>query len=221
MSAPTRVAAAISDAMRAWEDMVGPSDVEAMQAAERSEACERRLRRLKASGAYESLERKVRAAIVADSGLRDTNSLGTVKVWRSRRDLARMLVINGNHGCGKSSAAGWAIAATDDQSVWVNVLDLERVFAAQFGDEVKQQERIVNARLLVIDDIGYEKSREAMCQTLYYILERRKQRDTIGTSNLSRERWFERYNEPRLVSRFREQAVFFTDLGPDLRGGGR
>jgi DNA replication protein DnaC len=130
-------------------------------------------------------------------------------------------VLTGGQGCGKSVAAAWAVATHEDPTVWVHALELERVFAAQFGDEIKQQERVCGARLLVLDDIGIEKDPAAMCQTLYRLLEARRQRRTIVTTNLSEAKWLERYCEPRLVSRFRELAVFFVDRGLDLRGGGR
>jgi len=185
---------------------------------ERAERRDRRRERLKAAGV--ELARSVHDAVVADSGLKETVSLGAVRRWWARRD-PQMLVLNGGQGCGKSVAAAWAVATHEDSTVWVHALDLERIFAAQFGDEIKLQDRICSARLLVLDDIGIEKDPAPMCQTLYKILEKRKQRRTIVTTNLGEEAWFERYSETRLVSRFRELAVFFVDRGPDLRGGGR
>jgi hypothetical protein len=145
-------------------------------------------------------------------------SLVAVQRWMCRNDLPPCLILVGRHGAGKSVAAAWAAANYEGPSTWTSGPELVRVFAANFdGDDRKTQKRIAKARLSVIDDVGTEIDAVRMCATLVEVLEQRKRRKTIITTNLSDVAWRERYADQRLHSRLRE-AVFVADNGPDLRG---
>ena len=220
MSEPTKLGEGLSEALARFEQVI--FDPERMAENERlakehqeSEARSRRRQRLEAVGI--ELERNLHRQVVYDRDLKPTRSLSAVRGWLPRRDYP-MLVLNGNRGCGKSGAAAYAIANWDQSAHWISAADVIRVFSGHFGDALKRQETMKRARLLVLDDVGTEGDASRMCSALVELLDERKQRKTIVTTNLNKEAWLIRYADDRLHSRLKESAAFIGDAGPDLRG---
>jgi DNA replication protein DnaC len=180
---------------------------------------QRRADRLEALGI--ELERKTHGSVVANAGLDLPRPSGTsiraVQRWLWRNDLKPTLVLVGGRGCGKSVAAAWAVANFAGSACWYSASDIMRIFASNFGDALKFQERVKLARLSVLDDVATEPDRARMCAALIEILEKRKQRKTIITTNLGLADWVTRYPDERLHSRLKD-AYFVVDDGPDLRG---
>jgi DNA replication protein DnaC len=218
---PTRLGQSLSEALDRLEHAIfDPTRLAENErlAKEHQEADlrDRRRERLEALGI--ELEKSTHRQIVADSGLKDTTSLVAVKRWLTSQHDWPMAVLSGNRGCGKSVAAAYVVANWDRSAAWSSAPDLIRVFSGNFGDQLKRQEVLKKARLLVLDDIGTEGDATRMCAALVELLDERKQRKTLITTNLNKTAFFERYADERLHSRIRELAGFVGDKGPDLRG---
>lgn len=152
--------------------------------------------------------------IVKDK-LEDTQSLRLVRGWLKGK--APFLVLLGPAGRGKTVACAWAIAGVNGR--YVTAKKLERMFLAQYGAILDEQDRLMWSRgLLVIDDVGIELKRDEFISSLYEVVNARQGggRRTIITSNLSRKEFKQKYNDARLLSRLK-RAEFGTDAGPDMR----
>lgn len=121
----------------------------------------------------------------------------------------------GTVGCGKTMAG--IIALSLRTGYYVTARRLERVFSANFGPDRKEQERLVDCKFLVVDDLGTERDLTTFAGVFYEVVDLRQGhgRSTIFTSNLDKKQFFERYNDPRLERRLK-RAIFITDTGPDL-----
>lgn len=229
MSEPSRGLGRLGDAIRNLLATVPIDEAKVAEIERDNQAAaqveNRRLRRERLRRLDIQLDRSIYSKIVSDVSYREGMSMVAVKRWLHRDDLKPTLVLVGGTGCGKSAAASWAIASWERSSYWVSGPDLVQIFAATYGDEVREQKKIKKTELLVIDDpsTGGNPARE--CAILIDILNSRKQRRTIITDNLayasrdeSKETWCARYGDPRLHSRLNQQAVFVYDDGPDLRG---
>lgn len=220
-SEPTNLGAELAAALAKLEHvLVDPEVAEehARQVREFELTETRRRRRERLESVEVELPYLAHKAVVDDAGLANGTSLEAVRRWLPRRDLPAMLVLSGTHGCGKTVACAWAVASTADSVAWSNALDLERTFAASFGPDATEQQRIRKARLTVLDDLGTEKDPAKMATTLFEIIESRKQRKTLVTTNMSKEKWLARYADVRLHSRYKESLIFVSDRGPDMRG---
>lgn len=200
---------------------------------EASELQGRRLRRERLMRVELELERKIHAAVIESPDLKphpkslgERSSLRFVQRWMAREDLPPCLVLVGKHGVGKSVSAAWAVANHPGPAAWYSATDIVRHFGGFNDDDKRCQRRIRYAKLLVIDDVAFEPDSQKMCTALVEILEKRKQRRTIITTNLVQksdpgcDSWEVRYPDDRLHSRLKESAVFVADNGPDLRGMG-
>lgn len=220
-SGPTRLGSNLSEALDRLEHAIfDPSRVEENErlAREHHESEQRSLRRERLDALGIELEKNTHRQVVANVGLKDTTSLVAVKRWLTSQNNWPMAVLTGNRGCGKSVAAAYVVANWDRSAAWSSAPDLLRVFSGNFGDVLKRQDTLKHARLLVLDDIGTEGDAARMCATLIELLDERKQRKTLITTNLSKAAFLERYADERLHSRLRELAGFVGDKGPDLRG---
>jgi len=146
-------------------------------------------------------------------------SLEAVQRWLRRPDVRPWLFLSGRPGCGKSVSAAWALANGPSFGLWFSAQALARAFSASFGPHADMQERALCADLLVIDDLGTEPHPERFAPSLVRILEARKNTDyrTLVTTNLSELELRRRYSDPRILSRFGQQAHVISDPGPDLR----
>ena len=221
MSEPTKLGEGLSEALARFErtifdeSRVAENERLAKEHQE-AEARARRRERLEALGI--ELEHKLHRRVTSDQDLKSTVSLIAVKRWLPRRDVPPMLVLHGKGGCGKSAAAAYAVANWEQSACWSSAADLIRTFSGNFGDVLKRQEALKRSRLLVLDDVGTEVDAVRMCAALIELLDERKQRKTIVTTNLNREAWLARYPDERFHSRLKESAAFVGDKGPDLRG---
>jgi len=225
MSNPTSMHRALADLIAGYEKHLVDPEVandHERQVRESEAADERRRRRERLAEFDLELPYEAHQRIVRDENLLDRTSLVAVRRWLPRRDVPPMLVISGESGCGKTFAAAWAVANTQDSVTWTHAQDLERIFAVRFDRDstnglTKPQRRILLARLTVLEDIGTEKDAAEMTSTLLRILESRKQRKTLITTNMSKEAYFARFNDSRLHSRYKESLAFVYDKGGDLR----
>jgi DNA replication protein DnaC len=218
---PERGQARLRDLLANLENLIVDDDRAAeheriVQEARAVEERQRRADRLAAQNI--ELEHRTHRAVIMDTGLEQRTSIRAVQKWLVRPDLKPMLILVGEHGCGKSVAAAWAVANFPDSTCWYSAKELERVFASDFGEKEKKQKRVKFSKFSVLDDIGTEADPDRMCSTLIEILEARKQRKTLVTTNQSAESWIARYSDPRLHSRLRESAYFVADKGGDMRG---
>lgn len=204
-------------AQRAAED----AEIERVEAAGREQR-ERARRAAVLAREHVTLREDVEAAIVTGSELEPGVSLSMTRRWIARADMPPVLVLAGATGCGKSVAAAWALAELDGK--WRSADQLCRLFAADFGDQLDEQDAVTRCRLLVIDDLGTERDAARMIGVLRHLIENRqhsaRRHRTIITTNVDRNGFAARYGDERIASRFDEAAQIVTwvpDNGPDLR----
>jgi hypothetical protein len=125
-----------------------------------------------------------------------------------------ILVLSGHTGCGKSSAAAFALAGRT--GIWIHAPDLSRPpLDGDSGDD-----RMRYCGLLVLDDVGTEHSPSGYAaKRICSVLEHREgnRRPTIVTTNLTAEQFKAAYGE-RLASRLNGDPLGWQHVsGPDLR----
>jgi DNA replication protein DnaC len=134
---------------------------------------------------------------------------------------ADLLVLAGTPGVGKTVAACvWMDLARGKYEIssckWVQAGELARGYAY----EQEAFDSVAKSTALVIDDLGTEflDQKERYLCTLEEILSKRyaHERPTLLTTNLSPEKFKERYGE-RLVSRIHEDGAFIVCGGQDMR----
>jgi DNA replication protein DnaC len=155
--------------------------------------------------------------LLVEDKLQDTKCLQSVRAWLGAARTKPWLVLSGTVGRGKTMAAAWVL--TKHNGLYVGARELERVFAARYGDEVEGQRTYTDCGGLVIDDVGRERDADGMSAALLDLVDyRRGQRQsTILITNFSRKQFSERYPDERLQSRLSECALWIADAGPDLR----
>lgn len=99
---------------------------------------------------------------------------------------------------------------------------LQEIRAGIKSEEDKESEIIkshTEAKILVLDDIGVEKSSEYALQLLYIVLNNRYEnfKPTIFTSNLSMRELEEKYGDSRLISRIRSMCSYMRTGNENLR----
>lgn len=169
----------------------------------------------------------VRRAIIRGEGLRDTRALGIVQRWYTSKRAKPTLIAHGNAGCGKSSAAGWLVAACG--AVWLRAERARKAYVSNFGAELERLTEAIAQPLLVLEDVGTEQDEVSFGALLCEVLEQRKshRHRTLLTTNLTQAMWLKRYGDPRIVSRvgaedvITESVHWISVAGPDLRIVGR
>ena len=146
--------------------------------------------------------------------------------WLQRRD-GRDLYISGGVGSGKSRMAATIAfeAMRDGPAVaFIHAADLfDRLRQAEFkplGEEDPfRLERLARSRLMVIDDLGVEKSTEFTITRLLMLLEKRHWRSnpTIITSNLDLDELAKKFGDDRIPSRLVDWADLATIHATDYR----
>jgi DNA replication protein DnaC len=129
-----------------------------------------------------------------------------------------LLVLHGNAGCGKSSAAAWALLQRE--GLWVNAPDLSR---PPTEDEDASDRELATTPFLVIDDIGIEYSTDKKYaeSRINLALSKREASllPTVLTTNLSTEEFKNRYGD-RTASRLNGDPLGWqTVAGADMRMG--
>jgi DNA replication protein DnaC len=155
--------------------------------------------------------------VLVDGSITQTKMVATVRNWL---DTDRpWLTLCGTVGRGKTMAAAWALVERAGR--YVPARELERIFAARYGDELKEQEALISTRFVVVDDIGRERDAEGMTTALLELIDQRRRsgRRTIAITNLSKQEFLRRYQDARLHDRLNESATWGVDTGASMRGG--
>ncbi len=196
-------------------DVVAQADQ--LEAEARAQHLERRRNRLRAAGA---LDPEATAAAVEAIGHcpRVEGHPGSAAAAQAvelflTEQTARVLVLAGPTGRGKSFAATWALAEYHHAGVWLSAAEC-RVAG---WDELRP--KAAASKLLVVDDLGRE-STDWSARELGDLVELRFNRGhrTVITTNLTTRALFQRYGD-RVESRLsdaRFSRVAETP-GPDLR----
>lgn len=146
--------------------------------------------------------------------------------------LADSLYLTGDRGTGKTHNAAAMVKEimldkTPDHGRcgirWISAVDLLLEIRGSFRDGSEQSEDGIiedygECRLLILDDLGAEKTSEWSLQTLYTIIDRRyrEERQTIITSNLSLDELAAQVDD-RIASRLSELCRVVVLAGPDRR----
>lgn len=168
-----------------------------------------------------SFPEELEDALVSGGDLKQTKALQAVQRWLDAGDVPATLVLSGGTGCGKTVAAAWGLVRCGGR--WRTAQALCRLFAAQFGEQLEEQEGVVDCRLLVIDDLGTEHDAQRMGEVLLEVIDQRQNASrtrTIISTNLSRKDFAARYSSERIASRFAHPAgrvAWVSDQGADLR----
>lgn len=127
-----------------------------------------------------------------------------------------LLLLHGDAGCGKSTAAAWALSQR--VGTWIDAPDLAR---PPKGDDDASDEGMATTPFLVMDDLGIEYSTEKRYaeKRINLVLSKREASmlPTLLTTNLDTAEFKERYGD-RTVSRLNGDPLGWqTVAGPDLR----
>lgn len=193
------------------------AEVEAVQ--REAAALERRIRRAAVLERERiSLDASVQRALLFDTTLQPTRALQAVQQWVADPRAPAILVLSGTVGCGKTVAAAWALLQREHSCLWRSAAAVTRAFMRCF--ETDDQDRICACNFLVIDDVGASAHEpQQLTAALVEIAERRKDKRTIITTNLSRKAFGESYNDQRLRSRFANgRMAWVGGSDADLRG---
>lgn len=186
---------------------------EAEEAVRRAE----RARRLRDAGA--TLPEPMRAAIVAGRVPTRTHSgRAVVSWWSNPRET--LLVLGGRTGCGKTTAASWAIAQHDRGGRLRPASVIAQLWRSGSYSAERARDELSSCGLLVVDDVGaeHQQQREWTAVALRDLIEVRLGEGlrTVLTTNLARAELERAYNDPRLTSRLL-RARWVVDTGDDLR----
>jgi chromosomal replication initiation ATPase DnaA len=130
-------------------------------------------------------------------------------------DARPVLLLCGTTGVGKTVAAADAITRTEGAR-YVKAKRLVGLAAAQYGEERAAFVALCRSTLLVIDEIGLEKTEAGARESLHEILDERVGKRTMIIGNLSEEDIRKRL-DARTLSRLDEVGAFIDCAGPDLR----
>lgn len=127
-----------------------------------------------------------------------------------------LLLLHGDAGCGKSTAAAWALSQRP--GLWVNAPDLAR--PPKDEDDATDRE-LATTPFLVMDDLGIEYSTDKKyAESRINLALSKREADllpTLLTSNLSTDEFKARYGD-RTVSRLNGDPLGWqTVTGPDMR----
>lgn len=176
-----------------------PEDLarEAKQQAE-YEAREREARRYRLEATMRDSQAPARSVRIVLSGqARDTRAMAAVRAFMASESSA--LVLAGGKGCGKSTAAVWAIAERGGGHFrYAGEL-------AGLSRDDDERRRVTRAPLLVIDDLGVEYLDDKGWFAAFFdeVIVRRHDNElkTIITTNLPKAKFTARYRSERVLDR--------------------
>jgi hypothetical protein len=143
-------------------------------------------------------------------------ALAAVQAFLAASAEARMLVLAGTAGQGKSFALAWAVYGQGGQFVNLHELATASSFDEVFWD------RLESAPVLALDELGGEKMHDAFEARLYGLLNARYQRNrkTVIATNLAPADFRARYlanGLERLADRLRTSAQWVNLTGESMR----
>lgn len=149
-----------------------------------------------------------------------------VEVLRNHVHTYDNITLCGKTGCGKTHLAVGMLAKyiqKERNALFITVPELLLKIRSSFGDKATQSEdelidHYASPALLVMDDLGAERTTEYSITTLFLILDRRLRhgRKTIVTTNLSIEE-IEKCLGARIASRLSESRVIKISTMADWR----
>lgn len=148
------------------------------------------------------------------SAPKETLAISYVRALLEGKGL--LLLLHGDAGCGKSTAAAWALSQRP--GLWVNAPDLAR--PPKDDDDATDRE-LHTTPFLVMDDLGIEYSTDKKyAESRINLALSKREADllpTLLTSNLSTDEFKARYGD-RTVSRLNGDPLGWqTVTGPDMR----
>jgi DNA replication protein DnaC len=143
-------------------------------------------------------------------------AITAVRTFLAAPPAARLLVLAGTAGQGKSFALAWAVYSQGGQFVNLHELATASSFDEVFWD------RLEAATVLALDELGGEKMHDAFEARLYGLLNARYQRNrkTLIATNLLAADFRARYlanGLERLGDRLRSSAEWVNLAGPSMR----
>lgn len=150
-----------------------------------------------------------------------THATRIVKAWWSRLASgdpafgARVLVLLGGTGCGKSVAACWALSR--ERGRFVTVERLLMIARSRSPLHLAEHDAVMRAKVLVLDEAGAEQNQEASRAIVLDLLNSRQRGElTIITSNLD-DLAFRSWLDERALSRVMQIGRIVRVIGPDMR----
>lgn len=107
--------------------------------------------------------------------------------WREVLQGNHGLIFWGDVGSGKTRAAACIANALIDRGVPALMTSFPRILSMDFKDRSEQIQQIVKFPLLLIDDLGAERSSDYSLETMYYVVDERYKsgKPLIVTTNLT------------------------------------
>lgn len=146
----------------------------------------------------------------------DTEAVAAVDAWDSVGHP--ILVLLGDAGRGKTTAAAYACHRLKLTPVWIRSRHAVRCYRAEWGDDAEEWRTLVRGPLAIVEEVGKELSKDLAQQALLELVDERatRGRPTILVSNLD-ERRFRAYVGPYVDSRLAQMGQVSLCGGPDLR----
>lgn len=232
MGEPVRLSPEISPELRAVLDR-GMSQVPSEEEVARwhtNRERQDREDRLAASGILERLDERGARAILTDVA-EPTRAIELVRPWLvSSRPVLVLLSVQ--PGLGKTVAAAWALSRVPGRYVRAEDLcEMRELGLAKTAEGARERDRWyahARAELLVVDELGLEKSPVQAQSNLQSLIDMRQRspRRTLLLGNLSKTDLVERY-DARTLDRLGVEsdeagiAILRSLSGPSLRAGAR
>jgi len=187
---------------------------------EREERDRRHQARLLLSDA--PVPRPVLDAII-DGTLEATAALSVMRKWleaRRTKGSKPTLVLLGGAGCGKTTAAVYAMAQDPHRATYAKIRDVANLYRAGFGEDSARFEAMLRDGLLVVDELTTERDVDLGRAALHEVIDERqaKGRSTVLIANRTKAEFRERY-DARTIDRLREGAVVVELAGKSMRKG--
>ena len=148
-----------------------------------------------------------------------------VENWEQMYQRGMGLLLWGDVGTGKSFAAGCIANALLDQGISVMMTNFSRILNAmsslQWGDRNRYIDDLNQYNLLIIDDLGIERSTEYVLEQVYSVIDSRyrSSKPLIVTTNLTLQQMKEPQDvaHARIYDRVLERCVPIWVRGRNLR----
>lgn len=144
-----------------------------------------------------------------------------VDLWDEMYENNIGLIMSGRVGCGKTYAAACIANALIDKGVAVHMTNFPEILhsAESKADTAKRLNRY---KLLIIDDLGVERTSPYALEVIQYIVDERYSADRplIVTTNLSKKELYEqdKYEYRRIYDRITEMCLPMVFSGDSRRG---